>query len=128
MLPAVSDFLPYIDIEQEKQKAYNIISPYFFVYPQGRKTGKHYTSITLNSLWNDACKAAGIEIDLYSGLKHSTASQMVNEDGYNLHEVQTAGDWATLEAVKKYAKTETGRVRALLERKGKVVIGVKVGI
>ena len=48
---------------------------------------------------------------------------MVNEDGYNLHDVQTAGDWATLDAVRKYAKTETSRVKVLLERKGKVVLG-----
>jgi len=123
ILPSVSDFMPYIDIEREKQKACNTVSPYFFVHPQGRRTGKHYTHVTLNSLWDHACKAVGIDIDLYSGVKHSTASQMVNEDGYNLHDVQTAGDWATLDAVRKYAKTETSRVKVLLERKGKVVLG-----
>jgi integrase len=117
LVPAVSEFLPFIDIEQRKQTAHGIISPYMFVHPGGKQDGRHYTHTTLNAIWHEACKVAGIDIDLYSGLKHSTASQMINESGYSVHDVQAAGDWSRLESVKKYAKTETTRVKQLLERK-----------
>ena len=116
-VPAVADFLPYIKVENDKQQAAGILSPFMFVYPAGKMEGKRYTHTTLDSLWHAACEKVGIQIDLYSGLKHSTASQIINEDGYSIHDVQTAGDWARLESVRKYAKTETGRVRQLLERK-----------
>ena len=117
LVPAVADFLPFVEVENQKQQKARIVSPFMFVYPAGKMQGKRYTHTTLGSLWRDACQKVGIGIDLYSGLKHSTASQMINEDGYSIHEVQTAGDWARLESVKKYAKTETGRVKQLLERK-----------
>lgn len=120
-IPAVSDFLPFIEIEKEKQRKAGIVSPYFFVPSAGVKyRGRHllrYSLKVLGKIWKDACKQVGEDIDMYSGLKHSTASQMVNESGYDLGEVQIAGDWATLEAVKKYAKVEVSARKALLERK-----------
>jgi len=54
---------------------------------------------------------------MYAGLKHSTASQMINESGYSLDQVQRAGDWKSFEAVKRYAATEIEERRRLLERK-----------
>lgn len=117
LVPVVTEFLSFIKLETDKQRLAGIISPFMFVYPGGKMEGKRYTHGTLNAIWHQACQKVGIDIDLYSGLKHSTASQMINEDGYSIHDVQTAGDWARLESVKKYAKTETGRVKQLLERK-----------
>ena len=38
--PAVSSFLPYIDIERDKQRKHGIVSPYFFVHPGGRQKRK----------------------------------------------------------------------------------------
>ncbi len=116
-VPMVSEYVPYVKIEEDKQKRHGILSPFFFVFPDGRTAGRRYTDQALNKLWAAACDLVGISIDLYSGLKHSTASQMVNEDGYSLSDVQAAGQWANLDMVKKYAKTETSRVKALLERK-----------
>ena len=120
-VPAVSAFLPYVDLEQVKQHRAGIVSPYFFVPASGWKyRGKpllRYSLKVLNKIWKEACKKTGESIDLYSGLKHSTASQMINEEGYTLGEVQIAGDWATLDAVKKYAKVEVSARKALLERK-----------
>ena len=46
---------------------------------------------------------------------------MINEDGYSMTDVQDAGQWASMGAVRKYAKVETNRVKTLLERK--VVLG-----
>lgn len=117
LLPIIAEFLPYIEIENDKQRANGIISPYFFVYSRGKKEGKHYTHKVLNTLWSEACERTGEHIGMYSGLKHSTASQLVNEYGYNIHDLQIAGDWARLESVKKYAKIEVSTRQAILERK-----------
>ncbi len=116
-VPVVSGFEPYLQIEREKQKLIGIISPYFFVHPNGKKEGKHYTDVTMRTLWGAACKKTGERIRMYSGLKHSTASQLINECGYNLHDVQIAGDWARLDSVKRYGKVEVSARLAILERK-----------
>ncbi len=113
----VDDFAKYLEIEWEKQRKHGILSPYFFVHPQGKKEGKHYTHTTMNDLWNAACAIVGETIGLYSGTKHSSCSQMINEYGYSIHEVQMATDHARLESVKKYAKTEVSARKALLEKK-----------
>jgi integrase len=117
LLPLLAEFRAYIEVEEEKQKRYRVISPYFFVYAHGKKEGKHYTHGVLNSLWDVACRKSGEDIPLYSGLKHSTASQLVNEYGYSIHDLQIAGDWARLESVRKYAKIEVSTRRAILEKK-----------
>jgi integrase len=116
-VPMVSEFGPYIEIEQGKQKKYGIISPYFFIHSNGKKEGKHYTSGNMNALWKAACKKTGENIEMYAGLKHSTASQLINECGYNMHDVQIAGDWARLDSVKKYSKVEVSARLAILEKK-----------
>jgi integrase len=113
--PMVGAFAPYLEIEMDKQRAAGIISPYFFVYPEGRKEGLHYTHKTLNTLWNNACKKAGENIRLYAGLKHSSAGQFINELGYSKSELKEAGDWSRLESVDKYAELELSRKRDLLE-------------
>ena len=118
-VPMVKDFAPYLAIEERKRSEYGILSPYLFVNPTSRKKGKHYTLVFLERLWAAACKAAGEDIWLYRGTKHSTASQMINERGYSQSELQMAGDWARLESVKKYGKVEVSARKALLE--GKVV-------
>lgn len=117
LLPILPELVPYIEIEQEKQKQHGVISPYFFVYTQGKKEGKHYTNGVLNAIWKKACKKAGETIGLYSGTKHSSCSQLINEYGYSIHEVQMATDHARLESAKKYAKIEMSARQAILEKK-----------
>ena len=58
----------------------------------------------------------GISIRPYAGTRHSRASQMHNELGMSLPEIQEAGPWKRLESVKRYAITELSRKRELLER------------
>ena len=117
LIPIVSEFAPYLNVEADKQRKYGIISPYFFVHPQGKLQGKHYTHTTLNDLWHTACAIVDETIGLYAGTKHSSCSQFVNENGYNIHEVQVMTDHARLESVKKYAKIEVSARKALLEKK-----------
>ncbi len=79
------------------------------------------THKTLSTLWHTACKAVGEDINLYHGTKHSTASQLINEEGYSIYDLQMAGDWARLDSVKPYGKIEASARRAILERTPKVV-------
>jgi len=94
--------------------------PFIFTNPRSRCLGMRYTHRALSSLWKAACAKVGEPpIRLYAGLKHSTASQMVNEWGYSLSDLQEAGDWASMNSVKHYAQTQVAKRKALLE--GKIV-------
>ena len=116
-IPVVKEFVPYLKVEKEKQQSCSIVSPFFFVNPTGKKMGLHYTHKVLSDLWHGACKKMGESIALYKGEKHSSCSQLVNEYGYSIHDVQMATDHARLESVKKYAKVEVSARKALLEKK-----------
>jgi integrase len=90
-------------------------SPYFFVNRRGRLRGKPYQSNALNDLWHNACKKVGEDIDMYSGLKHSSCSQYINEKHYTLDQVQMLTDHARRESVKRYASVQLEEKRRLLE-------------
>jgi hypothetical protein len=115
-VPLLDELIPYLEIEKQKQHKLGVVSPYFFVNPRGKTPGQPYTW----KAWSDTWKAARAKIREtirpYAGTKHSTASQLINEYGYNLHDLQMAGDWARLESVKKYGKVETAARKALLEK------------
>ena len=115
-IPCHPDFESFVDIEVEKQKKVGAVfnSPFFFVNPLARNKGKRYTNESLNIIWKEACKKAEEDIDLYSGLKHSSCSQYINEKGLSESELQIITDHARLESVKKYAKTEVKRKRELM--------------
>jgi len=113
-IPCHSDFEPFIDLEKDKQRKHSIISPFFFVNLNARKPGKRYTNESLNIIWKKACEDAGEDIDLYSGLKHSSCSQYVNEKGLSESELQIITDHARLESVRRYAKTEVKRKKEIM--------------
>jgi len=69
-----------------------IDSPYFFVNPHGKLAGKHYALATTEDIWNMACKSVDEDIDMYSGLKHSSCSQYINEKHYSFDQVQMLTD------------------------------------
>jgi len=73
----------------------------------------------MEKLWKDACIKAGEDIEMYSGLKHSSCSQFINEKGYSIDQVQMMTDHARRESVKRYASVQLDAKRRLLE--GKVV-------
>ncbi len=90
-------------------------SVFVFTNPRSRFKDKRYTIESLNNLWRRACKTAGEDIDLYSGLKHSTCSQYLNEKGLTLGQIQIITDHANAGSVKKYAKVELDLKRQLME-------------
>jgi len=96
------------------------IGSFIFTNPKARKLGGRYTNESLNNIWRKACKLVGESIDLYSGLKHSSCSQYINEKGLSLSELQIITDHKRLDSVMKYAKVEVARKRALMER-GKII-------
>jgi hypothetical protein len=95
-----------------------IDSPYFFVNPHGKLDGKHYAIATMEAIWNTACQKVGEDIDMYSGLKHSSYSQYINEKHYSIDQVQMMTDHARRESVKRYASVQLDEKRRLLEGKG----------
>jgi integrase len=109
-IPCVSEFKDYM-------KQLPDISKYFFTCKESKVEGKRYTGKLYRKYWNEACEKAGEKIDVYRGTKTSRASQMVNEEDMSLHDVQIAGDWASFESVKCYARANIAKKRAVLERK-----------
>lgn len=92
--------------------------PFFFVNPNGKLSGKHYQHDYLVDLWNKACHEVGENIEMYSGLKHSSCSQYINEKGLSVDELQMITDHARRESVLKYASVQAEAKRRLM--KGKV--------
>ena len=88
---------------------------FFFQNPRARKEGMRYTNESLNNIWKAACKAVGENIELYSGVKHSSCCQYLNEKGLSLSELQTITDHANMASVMRYGKIEIDRKRQLLE-------------
>ena len=96
-------------------------SPYIFTNPIARTRHKNYTLESLGLIWKEACKKTkGEGISLYAGLKHSTACQLVNDCGLSLSDLQSAGDWARLDLVERYAVIEVAR-RKVNRLKGKAI-------
>jgi integrase len=110
-IPCVSGFHDYMALRPIS------FGPYFFTCAESKSEGKRYTGKLLRKYWSEACKKAGEDIDVYRGTKTSRASQMVNEEGMNIHDLQIAGDWASLESVKAYARANIAKKRSLLDRK-----------
>ncbi len=52
---------------------------------------------------------------MYSGLKHSSCSQYINEKHYSLDQVQMLTDHARRESVKRYASVQLDEKRRLME-------------
>jgi integrase len=109
-IPCHPNFEKFIELEFKKA----IISEFFFTCPSSRTKGKRYTNEILNRIWKKACKDAGEDIDMYSGLKHSSCSQYVNEKGLSESELQIITDHARIESVRRYAKTEVKRKKELM--------------
>jgi transposase len=82
------------------------------------ENGVKYTqnsAAIMHRLWKKACEEVGIEIKMYDGLKHSGCCQYINERGLSESQLMLITGHVKLETVRKYAKTETSTVRALME-------------
>lgn len=111
-IPCAEAFIPYIASLPEIRK-------YFFTCRESKSEGKRYTEKLLRKYWKKACEKAGEDIDVYRGTKTTRASQMVNEEGVNMSDLQIAGDWASMTSVASYARANVARRKAVLD--GKVI-------
>jgi hypothetical protein len=69
----------------------------------------------MEAIWNQTCKSAGEDIDMYSGLKHSSCIQYINEKHYSLDQLQMITDHQRRESVRKYAAVTLDEKRRLME-------------
>jgi len=92
------------------------LEEYIFRNPKARKSGGRYTNESLNNHWRKACRKVGENIDLYSGLKHSSCSQYINEHGLSIYDIQAITDHKRLDSVRRYAKTELSRQADIFRR------------
>lgn len=114
VIPCHPDFKPIME------KLPVTFSPFFFTNMTGKLDGKHYQHDFLVDLWHKACREVGEDIDMYSGLKHSSCSQYVNEKGLSIDELQMITDHARRESVLKYAAVQAEAKRKLMARVVKI--------
>jgi site-specific recombinase XerD len=79
--------------------------------------GNRFTHSYLWKLWDKAKKEVGETINMYAGLKHSSCSQLVNEKGLTIDELQMLTDHKQRKMVLKYAAVEVERRRELIQGK-----------
>lgn len=77
--------------------------------------GSIYALATMEEIWHTACKAVGEDIDMYSGLKHSSCSQYINEKHYSIDQLQMLTDHSRRESVMGYASVHLEEKRRLME-------------
>ncbi|MFO7555035.1 MAG: tyrosine-type recombinase/integrase, partial [Desulfobacterales bacterium] len=112
--PCHSDFYPYM--RKLSKSSNRNDSPFIFINNRARNSEKRYTNESIVNICNKACKKVGVNIRPYAIVRHSRASQMINELRMSIHEVKEAGTWKRLDSVTKYAKTDLTRKRELIER------------
>lgn len=93
-----------------------LLDDYVFKNSTARRPGHRYTNESLNTKWKRACIKVGESIDLYSGLKHSSCSQYINEHGLSIYDIQAITDHKRLDSVRKYAKVELSRQTDIYNR------------
>ena len=113
VIPCHDSMIPLMDHLSQTDDG----SEFMFTNPGARKDGKRYTGESLNRIWKSACEKTGESIDMYSGLKHSSCSQFVNEEGMSISDLQMITDHARIDSVKRYAKTEVARKRDLMNKR-----------
>ncbi|MCK5601660.1 tyrosine-type recombinase/integrase [Candidatus Pacearchaeota archaeon] len=114
-LPLIEDFKKHLDHARRIKARNGIISPYLFVNLRARNPGKHWTTGTLRTVWKLASKRAFEFVGLYEGLKHSSASQFINEKGLSLDQLMEITGHRQLDSIKAYAHTQMARKKELLE-------------
>ena len=94
------------------------ISPYYFTHSSSRMEGKRYQHDFLVDLWNKAAHSCGESIRMYAGLKHSSCTAFINEQGGSVDELQMLTDHARRDSVLKYADVKLEAKRRI---QGKVI-------
>jgi len=111
-IPCHPDFKPWMD------RMHLCISQFYFTHRSSRLEGKRYQHDFLVDLWNRAARDCGEDIRMYAGLKHSSCTAFVNEQGGSVDELQMLTDHARRDSVLKYAEV---RLEAKRRIQGKII-------
>jgi len=112
VVPMHSDFMEW---HRKKSVA---LGPFYFTHQSSRLPDKRYQHDYLVDLWNGAAKKCGETIRLYAGLKHSSCTAAINEQGMSIDELQMLTDHARRDSVLKYADVRLEAKRRIM---GKVI-------
>jgi len=110
IIPVHPEFKKFIKVKS------NILSQFYFTCSRSGSVGRRYTDDILQRIWKKACKAAGENITLYQGLKHSSMTQLAVEHGFSDSEIQMLSDHDKIESIRKYRKMEVAIKRNLQNR------------
>ena len=89
-----------------------------FWNPTARNKRKGWSEDPLRKQWLDGCTIAGVQISLYEGTKHSTATALA-EGGIQPLVLKALGGWKDSKSIEKYAKPRATRAIVLdAKRKG----------
>jgi len=113
--PCHADFNPYM-VKLQRTGPHRK-DTFIFTNQRARRENKRYTNESINKAWKRACKAVGVRIRPYAGVRHSRATQMSVELGMTSHEIQEAGTWKRIDSVNRYRDLQLDRKKELLERK-----------
>jgi len=87
------------------------LSPFVFTRSWDAKL---YTQKKLNGMWNEACKKAGVKINLYNGLKHSLGMHFL-EKGVPKEMVQKIYGHSRADMTDRYCEYQTKQMKVVLE-------------
>ena len=112
VIPCHSEFKTML----ENVKPNGILSPFMFTCKSSHQLSKRYTDAIMNRIWRNAMEEAGLPyLSKYPGTKHSSCTQYLNEKNISLTDLMAITGHKQLQTVARYAKTETSRVRELME-------------
>lgn len=100
IVPCHPEFKPWIE------KLHIAFGDYYFTHETSRLEGKRYQHDFLVDLWNKAAELCGEKIQMYSGLKHSSCTAFINEQGGSVDELQMLTDHARRDSVLKYTEVK----------------------
>ncbi len=106
------------DFKQWAGRLHLCVSPYYFTHSSSRMEGKRYQHDFLVDLWNKAAHSCGETIRMYAGLKHSSCTAFINEQGGSVDELQMLTDHSRRDSVLKYADVKLEAKRRI---QGKVI-------
>jgi integrase len=112
LIPCHPEFDPW------RGKLHQHFGSYYFTHSSSRLVGKRYQHDFLVDTWNRAARSQGETIRMYAGLKHSSCTAFVNEQGGSVDELQMLTDHARRDSVLKYAEV---RLEAKRRIQAKVV-------
>lgn len=82
--------------------------------------GSHYDNKILNRIWKAACEKVGIQIKLYTAVRHSLGCQLADA-GYSIDFIQDVYKHTSIKTTRRYAHRKRSMIASALENRGKII-------